>query len=37
MADLIALPQQKEANYYAFTSNVDGHLQKADYPDSKIL
>jgi len=37
LADIMALPSQKDHNYFAFTSNVDGHFQQAGYPESKIL
>lgn len=37
MADKIADPNSKERNYFAVTSNVDGHFQAAGFPEQNVL
>ena len=37
IAEKIADADAKESNYFAVTSNVDGHFQAAGYSDSNVL
>ncbi|KAL6066950.1 NAD-dependent deacetylase, variant 2 [Balamuthia mandrillaris] len=34
---LLDIVKQKDNNYFIFTSNVDGHFQKAGFDDNKIV